>query len=863
MRFVPIPLRIALFAFGLLAAFLLMGTTAQAQRTLQPGRSLDGALRAGDAVLAADGSYYDLYVVRARPGTAIEVLLTSMDFDAYLLGGDTKAEAMAGAYTDDDSGGETHAQLAVTVGASGEFWVLANTYSEGETGAYSISVFSDGGTPAGPGVIRAGDEVRGTLEPGDDMLPDESYVDVYTYEGSPGDRITVTLASSDFDAYLSGGRTENGAFVFETSDDDSGGGTDAQFTVEVGYSGRYTIRANSLRAGDTGAYTLRVDAEGGGLASANALRPGETASGTLTSASATLGDGSSYDFYEIAASPYESLVITMTSSAFDTYLLGGTTADGALAGEARDDDGGGGTDAMLRVQAGADGRYFVLANALRAGASGAYTLAVQGVAGGTTETGFPTLALGQTVTGDLSAADATMDDGTHFDLYVYEGTPGEEIEITLESEDFDTYLLLRRYFGGELENVAEDDDGGSGTNSRIRTRLDRSGTYVIGANTYTAGATGSYRLTLARPDDSAPDAGSELVMLRTGEPVTGVLEAGDTVLADTTFADLYVYRGNPGDRVAVTMRSSAFDAYLMVAAVNGENLEVIARDDDGAGGTDARIEFTVEGSGAYAVYANSYGARAVGDYSVLVERAASRPQTVSEETSRFLGKWSPATYEPSAAYATIRQNVQSERRLEDVVSALNESYPLPRNVPVSFEECGIVNAQYLYGGTNGRVRFCYELMDYLYDVLAPQVGEDRLSEAVDGAYEFIMLHEAGHALRHQLDLPITGREEDVADQFAALTLIRQGSKGARAAIDGVLALQTDGTFSQSDYAGEHSLGPQRLYNVVCLVYGSDPDKYAGLVGADGLPEARAVRCPAEYAQVEKAFDRLLGFVYNE
>ena len=36
--------------------------------------------------------------------------------------------------------------------------------------------------------------------------------------------------------------------------------------LEVGYSGRYTIRANSLRAGDTGAYTLRVDAEGGGLA---------------------------------------------------------------------------------------------------------------------------------------------------------------------------------------------------------------------------------------------------------------------------------------------------------------------------------------------------------------------------------------------------------------------------------------------------------------------------------------------------------------------------------------------------------------------------------------------------------------------
>ena len=183
-------------------------------------------------------------------------------------------------------------------------------------------------------------------------------------------------------------------------------------------------------------------------------------------------------------------------------------------------------------------------------------------------------------------------------------------------------------------------------------------------------------------------------------------------------------------------------------------------------------------------------------------------------------------------------------------------------MPLSFEDCdGIPNA--FYNPNIGAVSFCYEMMEFLEEALGSQVPAERLDEAIGGAYEFIMLHEVGHALTDQLDIPITGREEDVADQFAALRLIQQGTKGARAAIDGVLALQQGGEFSTSDYADEHSLGPVRLYNVVCLVFGSDPEKYAGLVGDEGLPYDRAVRCPAEYEQVEKSFSRLLGFVYDE
>ncbi|MEM6325618.1 MAG: hypothetical protein AAF791_00735, partial [Bacteroidota bacterium] len=461
-----------------LALVSLVSLSVQAQQTIRSGESAQGRLASGDAVLVDDESFYDLYLVLATPGEELEITLESTDFDAYLIAGDTEADAFSIQYQDDDGAGGTDAQLLATVGEGGVFWVLANSYEPGDTGSYVLTVrsLSGGGTVGGPDVLIAGDTVEGFLEPGDDLLPDESYVDVYQYAGTPGETITVTMESVDFDAFLSGGRMENGRFVLEHSDDDGGGGTDALLVVEVGFDGTYTLRANSLRAGETGAYTLTVESDGtgGGFAEADVIRPGQTASGTLGSGSPTLGDGSYYHFYEIVASPYEALEITLASSQFDAYLAGGTTANGAFAIEDSDDDGAGGTDAQLRVQAGADGRYFALANTYTSGLSGDFSLTVRSVGGGSAPAGdgIVTLALGDTVAGELTASDPTMDDGSHFDLYVYEGTPGEEIEITMASDELDTYLLLRRYFGDELENIAEDDDGGEGTDSRIRVTLD-------------------------------------------------------------------------------------------------------------------------------------------------------------------------------------------------------------------------------------------------------------------------------------------------------------------------------------------------------------------------------------------------------
>jgi hypothetical protein len=86
-----------------------------------------------------------------------------------------------------------------------------------------------------------------------------------------------------------------------------------------------------------------------------------------------------------------------------------------------------------------------------------------------------------------------------------------------------------------------------------------------------------------------------------------------------------------------------------------------------------------------------------------------------------------------------------------------------------------------------------------------------------------------------------------------------GDKGAQAAYAGTLAIQpATAEFEQYEFADEHSLGPVRLYNVLCWIYGSDPEKYGSIVADGHLPEERAVRCPAEWDRMSKAWQRLLA-----
>jgi Putative metallopeptidase len=147
--------------------------------------------------------------------------------------------------------------------------------------------------------------------------------------------------------------------------------------------------------------------------------------------------------------------------------------------------------------------------------------------------------------------------------------------------------------------------------------------------------------------------------------------------------------------------------------------------------------------------------------------------------------------------------------------------------------------------------------------LSEQERIDRV-EFVVGNTAFILLHELGHVHFSELHLPVLGREEDEADTFATLTLLKIGTSFSQR----VLANASQGWFlserrdeqtrAKPLYYDEHDLSPQRAYWIVCLMVGSDPVKFKKLSDDAKMPESRQQSCKENYAKASRSWDMVLA-----
>ncbi len=223
-----------------------------------------------------------------------------------------------------------------------------------------------------------------------------------------------------------------------------------------------------------------------------------------------------------------------------------------------------------------------------------------------------------------------------------------------------------------------------------------------------------------------------------------------------------------------------------------------------------------------------------------------------------------AVYVPSKDknYDAYRLAFQEERIFDVLAEEFNKVYKLPRVVDIQMTDCGVPNA--FYDDESVRIIICYELLAYFLDRFEPTTkNNDDLGTKVIGATLFIFFHELGHALKHQLELPLTGNEEDAVDELATLTLIGMDDIGLSAAFAAAewFALEGDKLAKNSDelpFWDEHSLEPKRFYNVLCLVYGSDPATFEWMKKDDILPERRAGLCAKDFTAKEKAWNTLLA-----
>ncbi len=219
---------------------------------------------------------------------------------------------------------------------------------------------------------------------------------------------------------------------------------------------------------------------------------------------------------------------------------------------------------------------------------------------------------------------------------------------------------------------------------------------------------------------------------------------------------------------------------------------------------------------------------------------------------RFLARYGPATSE----FETFRSGLIANRFLDTVAVRLNDSLRIPRNITLQTAHCAAPNAS--YDPEAREVTLCYELFQSLSDQLGNEVGGDYL---VSGTVVFALMHELGHALIDVLELPIVGREEDAVDQLATILMLNQGLAGdslAFGAVGWFLTKSKSELLDDMAFADDHGLDRQRVYNMICWIYGRDPSRYPEVVEEHWLPEHRAEGCPAEYRRLARNWAKLLA-----
>jgi hypothetical protein len=371
-------------------------TPAVSQGEVRIGSSVSGTLSDDDPTLD-DDSHYDLLTYRGRSGETVRVTLRSDDFDAYLSFGQMEGDDFTELESDDDGAGGTDAKLTVTLSSDGDFVVRVNSLSEGETGDYTllleqgdpseVSAEDDHDHDSGetvtadplpqPTAIRGGQEVSGELSESDPRMDDASRYDLYSFNARRGQQVVVTMRSTAFDSYMALGQIDGESFNALESNDDDGGGDDAQINYRVPRDGVYVIRANSLFANQTGAYTVEVklgDAPPPVQLTTQAIRYGQTVNGELAASDPQMDDDSHFDLWKFTGRQGDKIVITMKSTAFDTYAALGRLEEGDFVQIESNDDGAGGTDSKIEYTLESDGEYVVRANSLFSKGLGAYTL---------------------------------------------------------------------------------------------------------------------------------------------------------------------------------------------------------------------------------------------------------------------------------------------------------------------------------------------------------------------------------------------------------------------------------------------------------------------------------------------------------
>ena len=225
------------------------------------------------------------------------------------------------------------------------------------------------------------------------------------------------------------------------------------------------------------------------------------------------------------------------------------------------------------------------------------------------------------------------------------------------------------------------------------------------------------------------------------------------------------------------------------------------------------------------------------------------------------------TYIPTSDYLTYETWLQDHDIFETHIGDLNYFFKLPHNVEIiiadkSFHpDCEYPNASY----GDSKILICYELIadtNYRFEQYYERQNMETLGlkDSVKNVVENTLYHELGHALIDIYDLPITGLEEDVADQFAAYFALQfpyrddpENEIGRDVVLESAWDYHLLSVYypdlTPSHFADTHSLNEQRFYNLACWTYGAYPNDSQWMLDKGWVSEDRVVWCEEEYEKI--------------
>jgi hypothetical protein len=155
--------------------------------------------------------------------------------------------------------------------------------------------------------------------------------------------------------------------------------------------------------------------------------------------------------------------------------------------------------------------------------------------------------------GTLDANDPVRPGGAPYDAYTFEVEEDQLVTVRMESQTFDTYLIVRSPSGVE---TISDDFAGTMV-SQVDLVAAEPGEWTAWASAYAASLTGDYTLTI-RP---AGIGRSQLVQ--------GRLDRQDAQALKGEYFDTHTFESGGGGQVLIQLTSLGFDGFLVVTSPDG------------------------------------------------------------------------------------------------------------------------------------------------------------------------------------------------------------------------------------------------------------------------------------------------------